>query len=304
MEVRQLELLVAAVTHGSLREAAERSGISQPGLTMSLQRLEDSVGATLLERGRRGVRPTPQGEALVRHARIVLAHLRHAQGEIDALSGRQAGPLRIGVGASFMNRALPRAVAALLEREESFTLHVTEGVAETQLPALREGELDLVLVRFPGLPPDTELVYEVLHQRRLRACVRRGHPLARKRKRSLEDFGAFPWVIPDDVPAEIAAPIYRELRRQGRSLDPAVQTNSVSFLKRLLVASDSVGLLPEGAVADEVSDRVLVALPMPGIALDDEVGAVYRKELADAPALQEIVAALREELPRLGLVSA
>ncbi len=302
MEIRQLEHLVSAVDEGTLRAAAAACHISQPGLSMSLRRLEEFLGVPLLERLPRGVRPTPYGEALVRHARIVLAHVRHAAGEIEALRGEGIAELRVGVGASFMNRALARVVAGLLERRPGFGLHVVEGVAEDQIPRLAEGELDLALVRFPSLPADPALVYETLHRRELRAWVRQGHPLAgRGRRLALPDLADQRWIAPDDVPQEIAGPIYRALRGAGISTRPIVQTNSVPFLKRLVIESDCVALLPEGAVADEASDGLLVGLSLPGVALADEVGAVYRRELAELPLLGEIVAALREELPRVGL---
>lgn len=303
MEVRQLEHLVAAVDTGTLRGASEACHISQPGLSMSLKRLEETLGVELLERGPRGVRPTPYGEALVRHARVVVAHLRHALGELEALRGDGAGELRIGVGASFMNRALPRAVGRLLEERPALTVHVIEGVAEDQVPALVAAEIDLALVRFPSTPPDADLVYETLHRRELLAWVRKGHPLSR-RKRGLEmsDLSAYRWVAPDDSPQEIAGPIYRALQRaEVTNARPSVQTNSVPFIKQLVLTSDCVALLPEGAVADEVQDGQLVGLPLPGLDLRDEVGAVYRRELANLPVLGELIAALREELPRVGL---
>jgi DNA-binding transcriptional LysR family regulator len=302
MEIRQLEHFVAAVETGTLRGAAEQSNISQPGLSMSLARLEEFLGAKLLERKPRGVTPTPHGDALYRHAKIVLAHLRHATGEIDALRGDGTSELRLGVGASFMNRALPRVVAKLLTARPGFTLSVHEGIAEDQIPKLLDGELDLVLVRFPSAPPHNELIYETLHRRQLSAYVRADHRLARRQQPiALNELASERWIIPDQAPSEIAGPIFRALQRAGTTFRPTVQTNSVPFLTRLLRESDCIALLPEGAMADEVANGEMKALPLPEIDLEDEVGAVYRRELGQLPVLGEIISALREELPRVGL---
>ena len=303
MEFRQLEHLVAAIEEGTLRGAAGRCHISQPGLSMSLKRLEDFLGVTLLERGPRGVRSTPYGDALYRHAKIVLAHVRHAVGEVETLRGDGAGELRIGVGASFMNLALPRVIGRLLEERPAFTLEVIEGFAEDQIPALVDGEIDLALVRFPSTTRDASLVYEPLHRRELLAWVRQAHPLARRRRPiELTDLLAYRLIASNDAPQEIAGPIFRALQRADASgVRPSVQTNSVPFLKRLVLESDCVAVLPEGAVADEVQDKRFVGLPLPGLDLRDEVGAVYRRELGALPILGEIIAALREELPRVGL---
>lgn len=303
MEIRQLEHLVAAIDRGTLAAAAEACHISQPGLSMSLKRLENFLGETLLERGPRGVRPTPAGEALHRHARIALAHLRHAVGEVASLAGEGGGELRIGVGASFMNRALPRAVARLLAARPGFQLHVIEGIVEDQVPTLVQGDIDLALVRFPSAPPEPALVYETLHRRELCAWVRAGHPLAtRAGPLSFADLLAFRWIATEDAPPEIAGPIFRAAQRESVQIErPGVNTNSVPFMKELVLESECVAFLPEGAVADEARDGRLVGLPLPGLDLRDEVGAVYRRELGSLPVLTELIAALREELPTLGL---
>lgn len=302
VEIRQLEHFVAAVDQGTLRRAAAVCHISQPGLSMSLRRLEEFLGTELLERGPRGVTPTPYGETLLGHARLILAHARRAAEQIAALRGRGVGGLRIGVGASFMNGALACAVARLLEARPGFALHVEEGVAEDQIPRVADGRLDLAFGRFPSARPHADLEYAVLHRRELCAWVRKGHPLARSRRPPTpEVMVGFRWIVPDDAPDEIAIPIYRELARRGIEAQPVVETNSVSFLKRLLTASDCVALLPEGAVADEVHAGALVRLPLPGLDLRDEVGAVWRRDLADLPTVQALIDAVREELPRLGL---
>ena len=303
MEIRQLEHLIAAIETGTLAGAAEACHISQPGLSMSLKRLEAFLGERLLERGPRGVGPTPAGEALARHARIALSHLRHAVGEVESLSGEGGGELRIGVGTSFMNRALPRVVAELLETRPGVRLHVVEGVAEDQVPTLVQGDLDLALVRFPSTPPEPELVYETLHRRELLAWVRAGHPLMeRDAPLSFADLFAHRWIATDDAPPEIAGPIFRAAQREAQQVDrPSVHTNSVPFMKQLVLESDCVAFLPEGAVADEAREGRLVGLPLPGLDLRDEVGAVYRRELGSLPLLAELVAALRRALPEIGL---
>ena len=310
MEIRQLEHFVSAVEVGTLSGAAAATHISQPGLSMSLARLEEFLGVRLLNREPRGVTPTAPGETLYRHAKVILAHLRHATGEIDALQGDGVHELRLGVGASFMNRALPRVIAQLLADRPLLTLHVTAGLAEDQIPKLITGDLDLVLVRFPSTPSRQDLVYEVLHRRQLCAWVRADHPLAISRKPrgrkkgngpGLERLAQYRWIVPDEAPLEIAGPIYRALQRFDVTLRPAVQTNSVPFLKRLLRESDCVALLPEGAMADEAEDGEVCALALPELDLEDEVGAVYRRELSILPILAEIIAAMRIELPRAGL---
>jgi DNA-binding transcriptional LysR family regulator len=79
LELRHLEYLRAAVESASIGGAAESLGIAQPVLSRQLRDLERSVGVELLERGRRGVRPTAAGEILIRETHGVTAALEEAE---------------------------------------------------------------------------------------------------------------------------------------------------------------------------------------------------------------------------------
>lgn len=74
---------------GTLVRAARRLHISQPPLTRKLRALEEELGVALFERGPRGMRPTPAGEALLQRARSILAEVDRAAAE-----ARAAAPAR------------------------------------------------------------------------------------------------------------------------------------------------------------------------------------------------------------------
>jgi len=91
LELRHLEYLRAAVLAASIGGAAEEVGIAQPVLSRQLRDLERAIGIELLERGRRGVRPTAAGEVLMRETAGVGAALDEAmQAANRAHRGRSA----------------------------------------------------------------------------------------------------------------------------------------------------------------------------------------------------------------------
>ncbi|TDD88724.1 LysR family transcriptional regulator [Actinomadura rubrisoli] len=147
LEVRHLRMIDAISVEGSLTRAATRLGSSQPALTAQLRRIEDAVGGTLFHRTSHGVAPTPLGEAVLEHARTILADLDDLARAMRALRDRPQ--LRIGV--------LPTALAAFLGEaastavpERPVDLTVVENRAEA-VNALVAGELDLVAhVDYPG----------------------------------------------------------------------------------------------------------------------------------------------------------
>ena len=90
MDLRQLRQFVAVAEECSFRRAALRLHVSQPPLSVAVQKLEADVGVTLLDRTRHHVRLTVAGEAFLREARRTLAH---AQQSIDIAQRAAAGKL-------------------------------------------------------------------------------------------------------------------------------------------------------------------------------------------------------------------
>jgi DNA-binding transcriptional LysR family regulator len=98
MELRQLRHLIAVVEHGSFSRAAEAVHLTQPALSRSIQALEASVGAAVVERNRGAIVPTDVGQLLLSHGRRLDTATRDLERDIALAQGLELGELRIGVG--------------------------------------------------------------------------------------------------------------------------------------------------------------------------------------------------------------
>ena len=96
LKSRQLPLLIALAEAKSLRKAAAELGMTQPAATKLLQDLERTIGFALFERGPRGMQPNTYGEAVIRHARLVVTDLNRTRLELASLSSGATGRIRIG----------------------------------------------------------------------------------------------------------------------------------------------------------------------------------------------------------------
>src|SRR6266545_4738260 len=86
-DARLLSVFREVATRGSFSEAATALSFTQPAVSQQIARLERELGTRLLARNARGVTPTPAGEVLLRHAEAVLAQLREAEAEVQAVAG-------------------------------------------------------------------------------------------------------------------------------------------------------------------------------------------------------------------------
>src|SRR4051812_50079088 len=98
MELHHLRYLVAVAEEGSFTRAAAREHVAQPAVSTAVRQLERELGVELLERGRRGVRPTEAGRAVLAHAQTALVAVAEARQGADGLAGALRGRGGGGLG--------------------------------------------------------------------------------------------------------------------------------------------------------------------------------------------------------------
>jgi DNA-binding transcriptional LysR family regulator len=141
-----LRLFVAVVAAGSITGGARRVHLSLPSASARVRALEDSAGVPLLERVRRGVRPTPAGTALARHAREVLGETARLDGALASYARGAAAPLRLVAGTSPMYDLVPRALVAFLRARPTADVDVADLPSTESVARLAAGEADLGVV--------------------------------------------------------------------------------------------------------------------------------------------------------------
>ena len=132
--LRSLELFVRIVDRGSFTAAASDLGISRPVATAAIRELEERLGARLLQRSTRQLRPTAEGEDYHRRCTAILADLEDAD---RVASGAVTGTLRVDVPGNLARNLLLPALPAFLARHPGLTVHLGEG--ERLVDLIRDG---------------------------------------------------------------------------------------------------------------------------------------------------------------------
>jgi DNA-binding transcriptional LysR family regulator len=145
-DLDDLRLFVNIVAEGSITAGARRMHLSLPSASARVRSLEHHAGVALLVRGRRGVRPTPAGTTLARHARDVLAHAARLDGAVTSYSRRPVAPLTLLAGGSAMYRLVPRALVTFLREHPDADVDVHESRTPNTLRMLADGSADLGVV--------------------------------------------------------------------------------------------------------------------------------------------------------------
>ncbi|TQV70752.1 LysR family transcriptional regulator [Exilibacterium tricleocarpae] len=194
IDLRQLRHFIAVAEELHFHRAAKRLNMSQPPLTATVRRLEDEIGAELLERGNRIIRLTPAGKALLVHARLTVeqADLAVAAAR-DAAAGR-VGTLRVSYVGSAMYGRLATTVRAFRRSFPNVRLELKEATTAAQVMALREGTSD-VAVLVPPLPDAAGLNMIPFDEDCFAIALPAAHKLAGKADVTLSDVADEPFVM-------------------------------------------------------------------------------------------------------------
>jgi DNA-binding transcriptional LysR family regulator len=141
-----LRLFLHVVAEGSITAGAGRMHLSLPSASARMRSLEHHAGVDLLVRGRRGVRPTPAGTALARHARDVLSEAARLEGAVAGYVRSPTAPLVLLAGSSAMHRLVPRALITFLRAHPDVDVTAAETRTPRTLRLLADGHGDLGVV--------------------------------------------------------------------------------------------------------------------------------------------------------------
>lgn len=178
MKDHQLKALVQVADSGSIRAAARAMNLSQSALTKALRELEEDVGAELLQRSYKGIGFTPEGNALLIRARLVLATIDKARAEIRQMRGGAGAHIKAAITPLVTATVLPGVLAAFRKVQPEAELTFHEGLLVTALPGLIEGRLDFAVALASPQDLPYEIEFEPLTDTEAIPFVRVSHPLA------------------------------------------------------------------------------------------------------------------------------
>lgn len=158
MDVRQLRYFVSIVDYGSLGKAAEKLYVAQPSLSQQMARLEEELGVTLLLRSNHGVTPTAEGDALYRHARLVLRQMEQLKQEVTKGAGAESGTVAVGLPTTMASVLAVPLFERIQDQYPGIRLQFFESMSGYLNELLANGRLDLgILFRELDTPGITAL---------------------------------------------------------------------------------------------------------------------------------------------------
>jgi LysR family transcriptional regulator, hydrogen peroxide-inducible genes activator len=149
MTLVQLEYIVAVDTYRSFVGAAEKCFVTQPTLSMQIQKLEEMLNIKIFDRSKQPVVPTEIGAQIVEQARIVLQESQKIREIISNQQQGITGELKVGIIPTVAPYLLPKVIAAMMEKYPDLKLLIWEYTTEDIIHHLKTGVLDCGIMATP-----------------------------------------------------------------------------------------------------------------------------------------------------------
>jgi DNA-binding transcriptional LysR family regulator len=145
-DLTDMQLFLHVVEAGSITAGAERAHIALASASARVRGMEELLGMPLLLRGRRGVHPTPVGQSLVHHARLVLQQMERMRGELAEYSHGMKGHIRLLANTAAISEFLPEALANFMTQHPNVDIDLEERLSYDIVRAVVEGLADVGIV--------------------------------------------------------------------------------------------------------------------------------------------------------------
>jgi len=283
--LNELRYVVAVAQERSFGRAAARCFVSQPALSVAIQKLEDELGTLLFERGKNEVTATTVGARVVEQAQRVLEEVARIRELARAGRDQLSDPLKLGVIYTVAPYLLPDLVPALHAIAPGMALELEENLTEALETELKSGRLDAAIIALPFALPGVQT--DVLYEEPFRVVVPAAHRWAKRKS-----------IRPDELAGEHAILLnvghcFRdqvldacpELNRQDV---PTARTNSLETVRNMVASGLGVSVLPRDALTPKYHSRLVVPVPFAKPVPSRRVAIAYRKTFPRPKAIEAV----------------
>jgi DNA-binding transcriptional LysR family regulator len=295
MDSTALETFVAVHRAGGFSGAAALLGRTQPAISRRIALLEDELSARLFERAAAGVVLSQAGRELLPHAQRALAALRDAEEAVRALASDVAGRVSVAAVGTLAGAGLTGSLARFVKAFPAVELSLRTATSSEVSEIVRGGEATIGLRYFDDPSPD--LASRALRPEKLVVVCARSHPRSGRKVGRLRDLRAERWLaFPDSRRDPSAAHVFALFLTRDVAEVDWTPVDSLTAQKRLIEAGFGIALLPERAIAEELSAGTLAKIGVGDLRAANPVVAITRRDGYLSVAARKLIDLLAEEL--------
>jgi LysR family transcriptional regulator, hydrogen peroxide-inducible genes activator len=250
MTITQLEYIIAVDTYRHFSVAAEQCFVTQPTLSMQIQKLEEDLGIKIFDRSKQPVIPTEPGEEVIKQARVIIHEVKMMHQNIKDRKGLVEGELRIGIIPTLAPYLLPLFLQSFLNKYPDIKIRVKEMTTELLVEKLKAGRIDAGLLVTPL--QDSSIIEYPLFYEELVAYVSKSNAAFKKNYVLADDIDLKElWLLEEGHCFRSQIISLCELKKKSNVQSHfEYEAGSVETLRKMVEMNKGITILPELATID------------------------------------------------------
>jgi LysR family transcriptional regulator, nitrogen assimilation regulatory protein len=294
MDLRELRSFIYIARLRSFSRAAAELHIAQPALSRQIRKLEEELGATLLERHPRGVELTEAGHIVLKRAELLVNNVRQIRDEVQSATRALSGQIAVAVPPAAGSIILPPLLRRFRQDYPNVSVHIQEGVSSTLHNWIQQGRVDVAIMHNPPAM-QTIRIESLLHEamyvvERSGAAGRSGY--------QVQDLAGLPLLLPA-YPHFTRLLVEQVAAEHGFCPEVVMEVDGTALTGDLIAAGFGYGVATYAAIHRRLVRGELRATPFLGRKLYSTVAVGYRESGPTIPALPPFLARLRETTAEL-----
>lgn len=289
MTLNELRYVVAVAQVRNFRRAAEQAFISQPALSLAIQKLEEELGVQIFERGKSAVSITPIGQEIVEQAQRTLEEAGRIKEIARQGKDQLIGPLRLGIIYSVGPYLLPALVPALKKLAPDMPLEVEENITANLDTLLRNGKLDVIVIALPF--GDAGVLTRALYDEPFEVVTGKEHHWAARRSIKPQELAAENVLLLDSGHcfSNQVAEACPELNRKGANIQ---QGTSLETIRNMVASGLGITVLPASANGARYRNPLLKVIPFTQPMPSRRIALAWRKSFTRNQAIEVLALAI------------
>jgi DNA-binding transcriptional LysR family regulator len=282
--IQQLEAIIFLVEEGSFSRAAGRMLLTQPALTKNIKKAEECIGSRLVNRSGAGISLTPEGQIIYDYARRVVKLRDEAKEKVLALDKNTGGNIYVSASTIPANYILPRALSEFRKTNPDIRIYIKTADSEEAMNMVLENEVE---IGFIGKKPlNKKLMAETLWRDRLVLVVSKDHPWRKNKSITLPELLKEPFVIREKGSA--TRDLFESYLKKSKSINLSqfnicCELGSSEAIKEAVIAGLGVSVISIHAVSRELSQGLLLEIPIQGCSMERKFYLIYKHQLDFRP---------------------
>lgn len=290
MTLNELRYIVAVAQESSFRRAAEKVYVSQPALSLAIQKLEDELGVQLFERSRTAVSMTPIGELIINQAQRALEEVAQIKNIANQGKDQLVGALKLGAIYTVGPYLLPGLIPVLKKLAPQMPLEMEENQTANLETLLANGRLDVIIIALPFGGPGMATM--PLYDEDFSVVVPQDHPWAKKKHIKTEELANEKVLLLNSGHC-----FSNQVREACAEFNSAVgeiqQGNSLETIRNMVASGLGITVLPATANAGKYRSQLTREIPFSSPVPARRIALAWRKGFARKEAIEVLAEAIR-----------